>query len=310
MERQGRKWAAAAAAAGRRQRVLFRAAFHWHFSSLRRSSAALCPCIQLVQMVKIPAPPKMRNIPCRLLRPNKKPRPPATPKPPCIYRWRGNRRCSSYRRALRPTCFRYECKKCKPELNMCHACWSTPSSHLCRPGHAAWHKFERCTDSKRVAQECPKHDAEFVAETKACKLAAAGASDPQTTQKSKKQRPRRLRQLVLLPINAFMLERLVTIASSRISPACAIAAPNALTLTSVTLPSTSMRTLTLSPASCTSPLPLSTPTCSAAAASRSRWPARATSAHHAHPRSTCATPAGLRLQRTPASRATLHATAS
>jgi hypothetical protein len=35
-------------------------------------------------------------------------------------------------------------------------------------------------------------------------LAQARASDPQTTQKSKKQRPRRLRQRVLFPINAFM----------------------------------------------------------------------------------------------------------
>jgi hypothetical protein len=108
---------------------------------------------------------------------------------PCTGRWRGNRRCSSCRHALRPDCSRYECKTCKPELNMCHACWSKPSSHLCRSRHAAWHKFVRCIDSKRIAQECPKHDAEFVAEAKACKLAAAGASTrKRSSDSTKKQR--------------------------------------------------------------------------------------------------------------------------
>jgi hypothetical protein len=106
-----------------------------------------------------------------------------------VIRSSNNRRCSCCRRSLRPDSFRYECKTCKPQLNMCQACWSTPASHLCRARHAAWHRFLRCCDSQRVARECPKHDAEFVAEAKACKVAAAGASArKRSTENTKKQR--------------------------------------------------------------------------------------------------------------------------
>ena len=122
-------------------------------------------------------------------------RKPWKPQPPPLHqssdRWRSNRRCSSCRRALRPDSCRYECKTCKPELNLCHACWSAPSGHLCRARHAAWHKFARCCDSKRYALECPKHDAEFIAEAKACKLAAAGSSAPKrSSDDTKKKRAR------------------------------------------------------------------------------------------------------------------------
>ena len=101
-----------AAAAGPRlrwTRFLFRAA-------LPILVTALCHCIQLVQMDNPTNQPKMTHFTSGRKPLTRKPRPLQ-----CIERWR----------ALRPAFFRYECNTCKPELNMCHACWSTPSSHLC-----------------------------------------------------------------------------------------------------------------------------------------------------------------------------------
>ena len=93
-------------------RFLFRAAL---------SMMMLCHCIPLVQMDNPTDQPKMTRFTSG--------RKPLTQKPrllQCIECWRGDRVLLASRFLwLRAQCI------CMPELIMCHACWSTPSSHLC-----------------------------------------------------------------------------------------------------------------------------------------------------------------------------------
>ena len=58
---------------------------------------------------------------------------------------------------------RYECTSCKPSLNMCHACWSTPAKHASQPRHTARHSFVRFAVQGGLSVACDAHDAEFTA---------------------------------------------------------------------------------------------------------------------------------------------------
>ena len=58
---------------------------------------------------------------------------------------------------------RYECTSCKPSLNMCHACWSTPAKHASQPRHTARHSFVRFAVQGGLGVACDAHDAEFTA---------------------------------------------------------------------------------------------------------------------------------------------------
>ena len=58
---------------------------------------------------------------------------------------------------------RYECTSCKPSLNMCHTCWSTPAKHASQPRHTARHSFVRFAVQGGLGVACDAHDAEFTA---------------------------------------------------------------------------------------------------------------------------------------------------
>ena len=58
---------------------------------------------------------------------------------------------------------RYECTSCKPSLNMCHTCWSTPAKHASQPRHTARHSFLRFAVQDGPGVGCDAHDAEFTA---------------------------------------------------------------------------------------------------------------------------------------------------
>jgi hypothetical protein len=58
---------------------------------------------------------------------------------------------------------RYECTSCKPPLNMCHTCWTTPATHASQPRHTARHSFVRFAVQGGLGVVCDAHDAEFTA---------------------------------------------------------------------------------------------------------------------------------------------------
>ncbi len=58
---------------------------------------------------------------------------------------------------------RYECTSCKPSLNMCHTCWSTPAKHASQPRHTARHRFVRFAVQGGQGVGCNAHDAVFTA---------------------------------------------------------------------------------------------------------------------------------------------------